>query len=165
MAACRQMRPWVAVLAVTAGCMASSTSPSSSAGTATTAPFPAEVTFCVDRMNALRATRSLPPLTRSQTLEAYATQAAKTDGTAHAAHRHARQTNHGGGLARAENEILWWSLDAYASVRAIVEGGLADMWRQGPGGTHFDNIVGPYTEAGCGIFVNGREVTVVQAFR
>ena len=39
------------------------------------------------------------------------------------------------------------------------------MWKQGEGGTHYRNLVGNYTELGCGIFVNGDEVTVVQAFR
>ena len=32
-------------------------------------------------------------------------------------------------------------------------------------GGHYDNIAGPYTQVGSGVFVNGNEVTVVQAFR
>jgi uncharacterized protein YkwD len=128
-------------------------------------PFEHELAYCLERMNTLRTAKGLPPFTRNRTLERYAAAAARTDGLAHTAHRHARETRHGNGTALAENEILWWSLDGYGSVQAIIEGGLDDMWRQGPGGAHYDNLVGPYAQAGCGIFVNGDEVTVVQAFR
>jgi len=128
-------------------------------------PFEHELAFCVQRMNTLRASKELAPLTRDRALERYAAAAARTDGLAHTAHRHARETRHGNGTALAENEILWWSLDGHGSVQAIIDGGLDDMWRQGRGGAHYDNLVGPYTRAGCGILVHGDEVTVVQAFR
>ena len=39
------------------------------------------------------------------------------------------------------------------------------MWQGGPRGEHYDIMVGPYSQIGCGIFVNGREVTVAQDFR
>jgi hypothetical protein len=39
------------------------------------------------------------------------------------------------------------------------------MWAEGRGGGHHENMRGPYSEIGCGVFVNGNEVTVVQAFR
>jgi uncharacterized protein YkwD len=146
-------------------CKASSAPAMTDSTGADPSPFEHELAFCVERMNTLRASKGLSPFTRSSTLERYAAAAARTDGLAHTAHRHARETRHGNGTARAENEILWWSLDGYGSVQAIVEGGLDDMWRQGTGGAHYDNLAGPYTQAGCGIFVNGDEVTVVQAFR
>jgi hypothetical protein len=40
-------------------------------------------------------------------------------------------------------------------------------WHVGRGtwGGHHENMRGPYSEIGCGVFVNGNEVTVVQAFR
>jgi len=146
-------------------CSASSAPTMTDSAAADPSPFEQELAFCVQRMNTLRASKDLAPLTRDSTLERYAAAAARTDGLAHTAHRHARETRHGNGTALAENEILWWSLDGYGSVRAIIEGGLDDMWRQGAGGAHYDNLVGPYTQAGCGILVNGDEVTVVQAFR
>ncbi len=43
--------------------------------------------------------------------------------------------------------------------------GLAGMWAEGPGGGHYENMRGPYTEVGCGVFVNGVDITVVQDFR
>lgn len=156
----------VAVL-LAGGCRAPFSSPSSP--TATSGPgspaYSAEAGLCVDQTNRYRATVNRKPLARSAALDEYAAAAARTDGLAHVAHKHARATNLGNGLSRAENAILWWSLRYYGSVQQIVRGGLADMWGQGEGGTHYRNLVGDFSEIGCGIFVNGDEVTVVQAFR
>jgi uncharacterized protein YkwD len=145
------------------GALSSPVAPSSSAPG--TSAFSAEVGFCVAETNRYRASRSLPPLARSESLEEYAARAARNDGTAHEAHQYAHQTNLGNGTARAENAILWWSLRYYGSVQDIVRLGIADMWQQGEGGAHYRNLVGNYSELGCGVFVNGDEVTVVQAFR
>lgn len=120
--------------------------------------------FCVDETNRYRAMVSEPPLARSAALEAYAAEGAEIDGTAHQAHKHFQDTN-GGGIAFAENEIPWWPLSDFGSVREIVRAGLALMWAEGPGGGHYEIIRGPYTALGCGIFVNGDEVTVVQDYQ
>lgn len=121
-----------------------------------------ELTFCVTETNRYRASLGLPGLTRSSALEAYAATGAHDDGLAHAGHQHFRSTN-GGGLARAENEMPWWP-SSY-SVHAVIQQGLAMMWAEGPGGGHYENIRGPYAELGCGVFINGPEITVVQDFR
>jgi uncharacterized protein YkwD len=149
------------------GCRAPLSSPSapSSAIEPGRPAFSAEAGLCVEQTNRYRATVGRGPLQRSEVLEEYATAAARTDGLAHVAHQYAHQTNSGNGTSRAENAILWWSLRYYGSVQQVVKLGLADMWEKGEGGSHYRNIVGNYTEAGCGIFVNGDEVTVVQAFR
>jgi uncharacterized protein YkwD len=163
----RRLMALMTLLVMTAACgsqVASPTAPSSPSEAGATA-FSAEAALCVDQTNRYRATVGKAPLARSSALEAYATAAAKTDGLAHVAHQYARATNLGNGISRAENAILWWSLRYYGSVQQIVRGGLADMWGQGEGGTHYRNLVGQYKEVGCGIFVNGDEVTVVQAFR
>ena len=155
------------LIIVATGCRAPLSSPSAPSSTSDPgAPaFSAEAGLCIEQTNAYRARVGRGPLQRSPLLEEYATSAARTDGLAHIAHKHARQTNLGNGTSRAENIILWWSLRYYGSVQQIVKLGLADMWQQGDTGSHYRNIVGNYSEAGCGIFVNGDEVTVVQAFR
>lgn len=155
------------VVIVAAGCRGPLSSPTApgSTGDPGSPAFSAEVSLCVDQTNTYRATVGRSPLRRSEALEGYATAAARTDGLAHVAHQHARQTNLGNGLSRAENAILWWSLRYYGTVQRVVRLGLADMWQQGDGGAHYRNLVGNFTEVGCGIFVNGDEVTVVQAFR
>lgn len=127
--------------------------------------YSTEIAVCAQVTNQYRASIGKPPLTRSSALEEYATTAARIDGTAKIAHHHARTTRLGNGLSRAENAILWWSLRYYGTVESVVRRGLDDMWKEGDGGSHYRNLVGNYTETGCGIFVNGDEVTVVQAFR
>ena len=87
--------------------------------------------------------------------------AAERDGTVHSAHDHFIRTN-GGGTALAETEILWWHGFA---VKDVIQQGLAQMWRVGPGGEHYDILSGSYAEVGCGVFVNGTEVTATQDFR
>ena len=146
------------------GPVSSPMSPSTTSAPGTPA-FSAEVVVCVEQTNKYRASVGRAKLRRSEALEAYAAVAAQTDGLAHVAHQYARQTNLGNGTSRAENAILWWSLRYYKTVHQVVTLGLEDMWKQGEGGAHYRNLVGAYTEVGCGIFVNGDEVTVVQAFR
>jgi uncharacterized protein YkwD len=121
-----------------------------------------ELTFCVTETNRYRATLGRAALTRSSALEAYAAVGAREDGLAHAGHQHFRSTN-GGGIASAENEVPWWT--SSNSVHGVVQQGLALMWAEGPGGAHYENMRGPFTQLGCGVFVNGNEITVVQDFR
>jgi uncharacterized protein YkwD len=123
--------------------------------------LPADLSFCADEVNRYRASVGFPPLSRSADLEAFAAQAADNDGRAHQPHHWFAMTN-GGGTARAENEILWWS---GFGVRSVIEQGLQQMWQSGPSGEHYDIMIGQFSQIGCGIFVNGSEVTVAQDFR
>jgi uncharacterized protein YkwD len=125
----------------------------------------AELALCVNAINGYRQGAGRSPLVRDATLEKYAADAAGHDAKAKQPHHFGRSTNFGNGLALAENEIPRWPLDSYDSVSEIIETGLAEMWKEGPGGGHYQNIVGEYTRVGCGIYVAGNEVTVVQAFR
>ena len=121
----------------------------------------AELALCADETNRYRASVGLRPLVRSAALEDFAARAASVDGVAHIAHNHFAMTN-GAGVSSAETEILWWR---GFSVRAVIQRGLAQMWQVGPGGEHYDIIAGSFSEIGCGIAVNGSEVTVTQDFR
>ena len=129
------------------------------------ASFESELAFCASETNRLRATAGEAPLARSTALEAYAARAAQTDGLARTPHTYANSTNHGNGTAVAENELLYWNLSYYKSVHNVIAQGLTTMWQQGKGGIHYANMTGKYREVGCGIFVNGDDVSVVQAFR
>jgi len=126
-----------------------------------TANFAAELAFCVDQTNRYRASVGRAPLARSQALEEFATKAAEHDANARVAHQHFALTN-GGGVSRAETEILWWKGVAAPDV---VERGLAQMWRVGPSGEHYDIMSGAFTEIGCGIYESGGEITIAQDFR
>jgi uncharacterized protein YkwD len=156
----------VICLGVTAGIScgrgaAPSPSSPSSPQAATSLNLSANLSFCADEVNRYRATVGQPPLVRSPGLEAFAAQAAQADGLAHQAH-HFFATTNGGGMSRAENEILWWE---GLAVRTVIQQGLAQMWDIGPAGEHYDIMTGAYSQIGCGIFVNGSEVTVAQDFR
>ena len=125
------------------------------------ASFEQELEFCVNETNRYRATLGLPPLVQSRELEAFAAEGARQDGLAHKPHHHFKTANTNF-VATAENEIPWWP---GSSVRSVIEQGLARMWAEGPGGGHYANMRGPYSRIGCGVFVNGTEITVVQNFR
>lgn len=128
-------------------------------------PFDDELQRCVDLVNEYRATIHRSPLARSAALESFAAKAAVNDGLAHVGHQYFRHTN-GGGVSRAENAIPWWPLASIdGGVRGALEQGVRMMWDEGPAGAHYRNMAGRYSELGCGIFVNGGEVTIVQEFR
>ena len=105
-------------------------------------------------------------LQQSAALDEYAATAAEYDGTRHTAHAYSNSTNFSGGFVRHENEIPWWSLRIYGSIRAVIRQGIATMWAQGPTGEHYQGLTHPaMTQFGCGVFQGNGEVTVVQAFR
>jgi hypothetical protein len=164
----------VAVLLLTGAlsdCGGSSSTPSNS-GTNPSSPTPtlptgvtaADLAFCVQETNRYRAMVGDRSVTESAALEAYAADGARIDATAQTSHLHFTSTN-GGGVAIAENEIPWWPLASFGTVQAVMQQGLAAMWAEGPSGIHYRNLVGPYTETGCGVYLANGEVTVAQDFR
>jgi len=128
------------------------------------ADYGSELNACVEWTNEYRATVGLPGLKHSQALEAYAAKSARVDAGSRVPHQYFERTR-GGGVAMAETLIPWWPLSRYGTVREIVRRGLAAMWAEGRGGGHHDIIVGKYREVGCGIYSDGKTVTVVQAFK
>ncbi len=150
--------------ALTAAC-ASPTSPSSTGGTSDSTAWngnvSASLSFCADEMNRYRASAGLKPLGRATDLESFAAQAAEYDGKLGVPHQYFRMTN-GGGVARAENQLLLWRGWA---VDDVIREGMKRMWSEGPGGSHYETIKGNYSQVGCGIFINGSEVNISQDFR
>ena len=151
----------IAVLLFGAAALACGTVAPSAPTPNTMASLSGELAFCAEQINAHRNSIGLPVLARSGALEQFAAAAAALDGQEHVAHRHFNLTL-GAGASAAETEILWWS---GLPIRSVIQRGLAQMWGQGPSGEHYDVLSGPYTQVGCGIFVNGAEVTVAQDFR
>ncbi len=123
-----------------------------------------DLLFCVEEANRYRALAGVALLVRSEALASYAAQAAQVDGTAREGHRHFRLTAGGGGLVLAENEIPWWPLSTYRTVREVIRTGFAFFWGEGPSGGHYRNLLGPYREIGCGVYQGDGLVTVVVAF-
>lgn len=132
----------------------------------TAGPWEAELQFCVELINAYRVYYGLPTLERSPDLEACAAEGAEIDGETGLAHGHFQNTSGCGFVADSENEIPGWSLASYGSVMNVIDSGTAMMMAEGPGGGHYEILLGSHTAVGCGIHITGDNlVWVVQDFR
>ena len=155
----------VAIAIGASGCKALRLSPTGPSTVDAPLDLEAELAFCAQEVNRLRATVGARALVRSSHVETFSMDAARVDGEAHEAHRHFRATNGGHGASMAQNEIPWWKLSQWGSVREVVRKGLAMQWAEGAGGGHYDNMLRDHGEVGCGIAVINGEVTVTQDFR
>jgi len=120
--------------------------------------------FCVDETNRLRTSNGKPAVMRSQQLEDFADTGAMIDFSGQP-HDHFRQTS-GGGISFAENECPKWSLQGQGGgdMNALVKACIAAFFSEGPGGGHYDNMMGNYGTLGCGIYESGGQVTIIQDF-
>jgi hypothetical protein len=119
--------------------------------------------FCVAETNRHRTAAGRPAVTRSDTLEDFADTGAMVDHSG-APHDHFRDTN-GGGIAFAENECPHWNLQQQGGdMNQLVKECIAAFVSEGPGGGHYDNLMGNYGTLGCGIFQSGSDVTVIQDY-
>jgi len=128
--------------------------------------YEAELQRCVDYINEFRAAHGRSALSRSGDLEQCAAEGAYQDSLSGAAHGHFGNTDGCGGVSDAENEVPGWSLSWSGSVMSVVEGGIDMMMDEGPGGGHYENILGDHNSVGCGIFITpDSNVWVIQDFR
>ena len=124
--------------------------------------------YCVAEINRYRATLQLPPVERSSEMEAFADVGASIDGYHEEPHHHFTTTTFPGAYtALAENEARNWNLHRYDTVQDILRLSLAQMWAEGPGGGHYENMIGNYTQVGCGLYLDvpTQNITAVQDFR
>lgn len=153
----------VGLLVVSTACGRSSATPTApsaiSAGPAGT--YATDLAYCTEEINRYRGLVGLPALDRAPDLDAFAARAAEHDHRIRMPHQYFLQTN-GGGVSRAETQLLLWK--GY-TVREVITRGVAGMWAEGPRGAHYRTLAGDYTQVGCGVFVNGPEVSVSQDFR
>jgi len=140
---------------------APSTSTSSSSNLTATA---ADLAFCVADINGYRAQANRPALAESIALETFAAAGAQTDAASGVPHTHFTASN-GAGIATAENEFLTADRQLFPTIQNAMHGANALFWAEGPTGSHYQTLVGPYTQVGCGVFVANGTVTVVQDYR
>jgi hypothetical protein len=150
-------------LLLAAGCAAAPTAPTASGTASSTgvANLDSNVSFCTDEINRYRSRAGLAPLERSSALDGFSALAAEHDGKSRVPHQYFKMTN-GGGVAMAENQLLLWK--GYA-ITEVIRQGLAQMWAEGPSGSHYQILTGKYGQVGCGIYTSGSEVNVSQDFR
>lgn len=106
-----------------------------------------------------------PPVRRDPNIEAYAAEGAREDHQSQTPHGHFQRTG-GGGIAFAENACPGW-LGWYVEgdVRSTLAGCLAAFYSEGPGGGHYENMIGPYGTVGCGWYIDAQgSITIVQDF-
>lgn len=125
-------------------------------------PPAADLAFCVEDSNRARAQNGLSPLSRSSGLEQFAAAGAELDHMAGVAHTHFGSSANSG-IALAENELLRWSFGG--SIQSIMAQGTSAFVAEGPGGGHHRNLMGNYSQMGCGVFSTGGQTTVVWDFR
>jgi len=116
---------------------------------------------CVDQTNAYRAMKGKAAVVYNANLEAYADEGAMVDFSS-SPHHHFSSTG-GGGIAFAENECPQqgnWHVGA--DIVMTVKDCMKAFYDEGPGGGHYENMMGPYTTIGCGIYSEGDKVTILQ---
>jgi hypothetical protein len=118
---------------------------------------------CVSETNMYRTGNGKPAVARSAELEAYADEGAMVDFSS-SPHNHFSSTG-GGGIAFAENECPQqgnWRVPASGDIESVVRDCIAAFFSEGPGGGHYENLMGNYAKVGCGIYVSGDRITIVQ---
>jgi uncharacterized protein YkwD len=102
---------------------------------------------CVDMINQYRAKTGLPALARRTEEESCSDSEAQSDSQSGAAH----------GAFGSCNEMAQNECPGYPSpANQNLSGCLADMYAEGPGGGHYENMTSQqYTQASCGVFEVG----------
>lgn len=116
---------------------------------------------CVDRINAFRATESLPPLARWTDAESCSDDQADLDSNGGGPHG-----NFGMCEEFAQNTCPGWP-----STDAVIQGCLQAMWDEGPGepfsehGHYINMSSSTYTQVACGFYEDENGVWASQNFR
>ena len=120
---------------------------------------------CVDETNMYREGKGKADVAYSEQLEMYADTGAMVD-FGSSPHDHFSSTS-GGGIAFAENECPRqgnWTLPVGGDMVALVKQCMKAFYDEGPGGGHYENMMGSYAKLGCGIYQSGTKVTIVQDY-
>lgn len=121
-----------------------------------------DLAFCVSETNRYRAMLGLGALTESTAVETFAAAAAQAD--AESGQPHSYYESHLPAGQSAENEANL-TLAGTTTVQDDVREAIAFFWSEGPGGAHYENLIGPFTQLGCGFFVSSGRIVIVQDFR
>ncbi len=155
--------------ALATGCAAGTSSGGASTATAPSpttvvTATPADLAFCASETTRYRSMTGKAAVSQSTDLETYATVGAQTDAGDDTPHSHFFATN-GGGTAVAENEMVRAPSNLFKTVQDAMDYALAAFYAEGPGGSHYENLMGPYGHVGCGVYIDSSTITFTQDFR
>jgi hypothetical protein len=69
-------------------------------------------------------------------------------------------------VTAGENEMLRQGAALLGSTaHSAISVAIASFWSEGPGGPHYQNLIGAWSAVGCGVVRDGSLWTVVQDFR
>jgi hypothetical protein len=131
------------------------------AGTSANDPYGDARARCVERTNELRASKGLAPIPRLASAESCADGQAKSDSESGDPH---------GSFDDCLDQVQWSGAaqnecPGYDSVEDALGSCLDAMWAEGPGGGHYDNMVGDATHTACGLYMTpDGDVWLVQDF-
>ena len=134
---------------------------SASGGSSSADPYGDARTRCVNRTNELRATKGLAPIPILSKAESCVDGQAKADSISGMAHS---------AFSACLDQVDWKGAGQnecpnYGSVEATLTKCLDAMWAEGPGGGHYDNMVGGATHTACGFYTTpAGKVWMVQDF-
>jgi len=127
----------------------------------TPAAADALVQYNLDRINALRATKKLPPLVHDAAIAAFARAGSEQLARDHNAHAHfaanTKRPPPGFGNRMAENQgdpggVFVMDKDPTANGRKQIDVMIKLMFDEGPGGGHYDNMMNPlFRKVGIGL--------------
>lgn len=120
----------------------------------------ADLAFCVSETNRYRAMAGAASVARSSVLETYAATAIQADALSGNLHNYTR--THPPGVAFGENGFLRLPLNVLGSIQGVLREALLSFWNSS---SHRATLTGGYTQVGCGVFVQGNDVSVLQHFR
>jgi hypothetical protein len=134
---------------------------SAAGGSSASDPYGDARTRCVNRTNELRATKGLGPIPILAKAEPCADGQAKADSISGKAHS---------AFNACLDQVKWTGAGQnecpnYGSVQDTLTKCLDAMWAEGPGGGHYDNMVGNSTHTACGFYTTAAgKVWMVQDF-
>jgi uncharacterized protein YkwD len=123
-----------------------------------------DVQYCIDRINAFRATLAVPPtpIVGNDQLHAFAVDGSQQLLNDHRLHQHFVDhaatlfTTDGFQTTAAENQGDQNGWPPRADVRAQIDEILQAMWNEGPGGPHRDTMADPQLlRVGVGLVIDG----------
>lgn len=138
-------------------------------------PYPSDplVRYNVERVNAYRAEKRLPPLLYDAKISAFARRGSEQLARDHAPHAHFAANARGApgfGSVSAENQgdpagVPAMDSDPVRNGRKQIDLMLRLMMDEGPGGGHYDNIMNPrFRRIGIGLFYAGGKFYMTNNF-